>query len=383
MRVPNELSFVGLKLAMAAGIISVNMWGKLDEMDRRYQELQALLARPELAQDPDHLRQVGKEMASLETLVAQYRTYRAVHKELEDARSILEDNPEPDLAELAHQEVARLGAREAALQTGLQLALLPQDRHGGRDVIVEVRAGTGGEEAALFAGDLFRMYSRYAANQGGEVEVVDASPSEKGGFKEVVFEVRGRGAFRHLRHEAGVHRVQRVPATEASGRIHTSTASVAVLPQAEEVEVNINPEDLRVEFYRASGPGGQNVNKVSSAVRIIHAPTGITVQCQEDRSQFRNRQKALQVLRAKLLQLEREQQQQQLTQERRSQVGNAERAEKVRTYNFPQSRVTDHRIGLTRHNLSQVLEGGLDDLIAALEQAETQRQMEAASAPGR
>ncbi len=359
------------------------MWEKLAQMEHRYQELQGLLSQPELAQDLDQVRELGKEMASLEKVVSRYQEYLGVHKDLEDARSILNDNPEPDMAELAHQEVAQLQDREAALEAELRQALLPKDQRGERDVIVEIRAGTGGEEAALFAADLFRMYSRYAANRRWEVEVIYASPTERGGFREVVFEVRGRGAFSRLHHEAGVHRVQRVPLTEASGRIHTSTASVAVLPQAEEVEVNINQDDLRVEFYRASGPGGQNVNKVSSAVRIIHQPTGIVVQCQEERSQFRNRQSALQVLRAKLLELEREQQQQQVSQERRSQVGNAERAEKVRTYNFPQNRVSDHRIGLTLHSLTQVMEGGLDELISALEQAESQRLMEAAAAPAR
>jgi peptide chain release factor 1 len=355
------------------------MWEKLAELAHRYQELQGLLSRPELAQDPDQLRELGKEMASLERVVFPYQEYLAVQRDLEDARSILKDNPEPDMAELARQEVDQLQARNASLDAELRQALLPQDERGGRDVIMEIRSGPGGEEAALFAGDLFRMYSRYAANRRWEVEVIDASPSERGGFKEVVFEVRGRGAFRRLHHEGGVHRVQRVPLTEASGRIHTSTASVAVFPQAEEVEVNINPDDLRVEFYRASGPGGQNVNKVSSAVRIVHQPTGIVVQCQEERSQFRNRQKALEVLRAKLLQAEREQQQQQVSQERRSQVGSAERAEKVRTYNFPQNRVSDHRIGLTLHSLTQVMEGYLDELMDALEQAENQRLMEAAA----
>ena len=360
--------------------MTMEMLEKLAEFENRYQELQRLLGTPEVAQDPDRVRDLGKEMASLERVVGRYQEYMSVLKDLEDARSILDDDPEPDMVELALQEVAKLEDTQAALEAELMQALLPRDERGERNVIMEIRAGTGGEEAALFAGDLFRAYSRYAANHRWGVEVIDASPSERGGFKEVVFEVRGRGAFRNLHHEAGVHRVQRVPLTEASGRIHTSTASVAVLPEAQEVEVDIKPEDIRVEFYRASGPGGQNVNKVSSAVRMIHQPTGIVVQCQEERSQFRNRQSALQVLRAKLLQLEREQQQQQVTKERRSQVGSAERAEKVRTYNFPQNRISDHRIGLTMHSLTQVMEGNLDELISALEQAETQRQMEAVTA---
>jgi len=277
---------------------------------------------------------------------------------------------------LAKQEIEELKKRRDELMHELRLALLPQDPNLNKDAIVEIRAGTGGEEAALFAADLFRMYTRYAQTKGWGVEIIDSSQSDRGGFKEIIFEVTGKNAFSRLKHERGVHRVQRVPVTEAGGRIHTSTATVAVLPEAEEVEVNIKPDDLKVDIFHSGGPGGQNVNKVATAVRLVHIPSGIMVVCQDDRSQLRNRTKAMTVLRARLLDREQHKQQEEITRERRSQVGGAERAEKVRTYNFPQNRITDHRIGLSLHNLPAVLQGELDEFIDALAINERARQLE-------
>jgi len=274
------------------------------------------------------------------------------------------------------QEIEKLKSRQQSLQEELKLALVPKDPYESKNVIMEIRAGTGGDEAALFASDLFRMYSRYAQKKGWQVEVIDLNETGVGGIKEVIFEIRGKGAFSRFKHERGVHRVQRVPVTEASGRLHTSTATVAVLPEAEEVDIYINPEDLRIDIFHASGAGGQNVNKVSTAVRITHFPSGIVSVCQDERSQLRNRQKAMAVLRSRLLDQKTRKQQDEMIQERRSQVGTGDRSEKIRTFNFPQDRVTDHRIGLTLHNLPKLLEGELDPLIDALNAAEQAKQLE-------
>jgi len=274
------------------------------------------------------------------------------------------------------QEIEKLNSHQQSLLEELRLALVPKDPFESKNVIMEIRAGTGGDEAALFAADLFRMYSRYAQKKGWQVEVIDLNETGVGGIKEVIFEVRGKGAFSRFKHERGVHRVQRVPVTEASGRLHTSTATVAVLPEAEEVDIYINPEDLRIDIFHASGAGGQNVNKVSTAVRITHFPSGIVSVCQDERSQLRNRQKAMAVLRSRLLDQKTRKQQDEMIQERRSQVGTGDRSEKIRTFNFPQDRVTDHRIGLTLHNLPKLLEGELDPLIDALNSAEQAKQLE-------
>jgi len=354
---------------------------RLEELVARYQELERLMAQPEVATNYARLQELGKERASLEEVVSLYRRYRAVEKELAGARSLAEDSAEPELQELARQEVASLKANREEVERQLRLALLSKDPNDERSVIVEVRAGTGGMEASLFAADLHRMYTRYALSRGWEVELVDSSPSELGGFKEVVFEVQGEGAYSRLKYERGVHRVQRIPVTEASGRIHTSTATVAVLPEPDEVEVSINPDDLRVDIFHAGGHGGQNVNKVATAVRIVHEPTGIVAVCQDERSQLRNRQKAMAVLRARLYETERQRQEKEITQARRAQVGSGERAEKVRTYNFPQDRVTDHRIGLTVHSLERLLGGELDGIVDALVSAEEARRLEEALAP--
>lgn len=352
------------------------MIDKLDQVEKRYEELTSLLGQPEVATDLARVQSLARERAGLEKLVEKYREYKATIKSLGETEAMLGDGLEPDMVALVKQEIEKLRSRQEELQGELRLALVPKDPRDEKGVIVEIRAGTGGDEAGLFAADLYRMYSRYAQSKGWEVEVIDSSDGALGGFKEIIFEVKGKGAFSRLKYESGVHRVQRVPATEASGRIHTSTATVVVLPAVEETELHIAPDDLKVEFFRARGAGGQNVNKLSTAVRITHLPTGITASCQDERSQIRNRMKAMVVLRARLLDKEQSKQQEELTQERRSQVGTGDRAEKIRTYNFPQDRLTDHRLDLSVHNLPRILQGEIDGLIDALasnEQAASER----------
>ena len=348
------------------------MLERLRSLSERFAEIEDLLARPEIATDPARLQELAKERSSLEDVVGLYERYERVARQLEDARAMLDESGDDDLKALAQDEVYSLERQRDELESRMRLALLPKDRNDEKDVIVEIRAGTGGEEAALFAGDLYRMYARYAQAKGWGVDVIDSNPTGIGGFKEVVFEVKGRGAFSRLKHESGGHRVQRVPTTETQGRIHTSAATVAVLPEAEEVDVEIDPNDLRIDIFHASGHGGQNVQKVATAVRIIHNPTGIVAVCQDERSQLKNRQRAMGVLRARLLDREVSRQQEEMAASRRSQVGSGDRSEKVRTYNFPQNRVTDHRIGVTSHNLERILLGELDEFInelAAREQA--------------
>ncbi|PZN04405.1 MAG: peptide chain release factor 1, partial [Bacillota bacterium] len=309
---------------------------------------------------------LAQERGELEPLVEAYRRWQAVHADLEAARALLRETDDPEERTYLSGEVERLEAERQELERTLRRLLLPRDPRDGRDVIMEIRAGAGGEEAALFAGDLFRMYQRYAERQGWRTEVMAATESDLGGFKEVIFAVSGRGAFSRLKYESGVHRVQRVPVTEAGGRIHTSTATVAVLPEAEEVEVQIDPDDLEIDTFAASGPGGQHVNKTESAVRITHKPTGIVVTCQDERSQHKNRARAMKILRARLLDHYTRRQQEELSQQRRSQVGTGERSEKIRTYNFRENRVTDHRIGLTLYRLQEIMDGDLDELLDAL-----------------
>ena len=337
-----------------------------------------MIARPEVALDPRRLQELARERASLEEAVPRYRQYKAASRELSDLEALLSGDVEPEMADLARQERDALKQRCAELMGKLRLSLLPRDPNEGRDVIMEIRAGAGGEEASLFAADLFRMYSRYAQAKGWRVSLIDSSQSGIGGFKEIIFEVSGKSAFSKLKYERGVHRVQRVPVTESSGRIHTSTATVAVLPEADEIELKINPDDLKIDFFRSSGAGGQNVNKLTTAVRITHLPTGITATCQDERSQLRNKTKAMAVLRARLLAVEQQKQSQTIEKERRTQVGTGMRAEKIRTYNFPQERVTDHRINTTFHNLSRILHGELDELIEALSTREQLEQLETA-----
>ncbi len=352
------------------------MMTQLDKIEKRYQEIDAKLARPEVATDLDQVQALAKERAAIENTVKLYRKYRTARKSLEQTRAMLDDKLDEEMAALARQEIVSLEAELERLNGELRLALLPKDPNDEKDIIVEIRAGTGGDEAALFAADLYRMYSRYALGRGWKIDVISLSEGAGGGFKEIIFEIRGQGAFSRLKYERGVHRVQRVPVTEASGRIHTSTATVAVLPRAEEVDIDINPDDLRIDVFHSGGAGGQNVNKVATAIRVTHLPTGMVVTCQDERSQLQNKIKALSVLRTRLLDIERQKQEAQITSDRRSQVGTGERAEKIRTYNYPQDRVSDHRIDMSLHNLPKIMDGALDELIDALATSEQARQLE-------
>jgi peptide chain release factor 1 len=354
------------------------MFEKLELIQKRYDEVSRLLAREDVATDPKRLQELSKEKAEIEDIVSTYQQYKTKGKELAELEALVNSHDEAEMMALVKEEMNKLRKEQSDLLDRLKLSLIPKDPASDRDVIVEIRAGAGGDEASLFAADLFRMYSRYAQAKGWQTAIIDSNQSERGGFKELIFEIKGKGAFSRLKHERGVHRVQRVPVTEASGRIHTSTATVAVLPEAEEIELNINPDDLKMEFFHSRGAGGQNVNKVTTAVRITHLPTGVMASCQDERSQVRNRMKAMAVLRARLLDLEQSKQSESIDKERRLQVGSGQRAEKVRTYNFPQNRVTDHRIGSSFHNLQQILDGELDEIIDALSSKEQVEQLEAA-----
>ncbi len=338
---------------------------RLAEAETRHTELGRLMSTPEAAADRNAIAEYGRELARLQPIVDAFRAWRAVEDELAAAAGMTRD-ADPDVRQLARDEVDRLEARREELSAELRALLVPRDPNDDKDVILEVRAGAGGDEAALFAADLFRMYARYADRMRWQVELLASSEGASGGFKEVIAEVHGRGAYSRLKYESGVHRVQRVPVTEASGRIHTSTATVSVLPEADEIEVGIDEKELRIDVYRSSGPGGQSVNTTDSAVRVTHLPTGIVVAIQDEKSQHKNKAKALAVLRARLLELERQRQAEERGEARRLQVGAGERAEKIRTYNFPDDRVTDHRIGLTVHNLPGLLEGDLDRVIEPL-----------------
>ncbi len=340
---------------------------RLEDLINRYEEIERLMADPAVATDHQRLAELAQEQAELRPLVEAYQRYKEVEARLAEARQLLDDE---ELADLAKEEVRQLEEERARLEQQIKLLLLPKDPNDERNVIMEIRAGAGGEEAALFAADLARMYMRYAEEKGWKTEILSSNPTGLGGYKEIIFLVKGKGAYSRLKYESGVHRVQRVPETEASGRIHTSTATVAVLPEMEDVEVHIDPKDLRIETFRASGAGGQHVNRTDSAVRITHLPTGLVVSCQDARSQHQNREKAMQILRARLYALEQERLQRELGEQRRTQVGTGERSEKIRTYNFPQNRVTDHRIGLTLYRLQDVLDGDLDEIIDALTTAD-------------
>jgi len=342
------------------------MLDQLDRIEKRYQEIEREIAMPEVASDLKRLQALAQERAGIEDAVTKYRQYKATSRSLEETKAMLTGELDADMVALVKQEIESLESKLDHLFQELKFALLPKDASEGRDIIMEIRAGAGGEEAGQFAADLFRMYSRYAQSKGWGVDVINVNETDIGSFKEIIFEIKGKGAFSRLRYERGVHRVQRVPVTESASRIHTSTATVAVLPEADEVEVSINPDDLKVDIFHSRGAGGQNVNKVATAVRITHLPTGVVATCQDERSQLRNRTKAMAVLRARLLDIEQRKQEEAVTRERRSQVGTGDRAERIRTYNFPQDRVTDHRIGLTLHNLPRILDGGLDELIDAL-----------------
>jgi len=352
------------------------MLDRLERIEKRYQELDKQMVMSELASDLKQLQALAKERAGIEDLVAKYRECKATSRSLEETKAMLGDGLDEDMLALVKQEIESLESKLDYLLQELKLALLPKDPSDEKDIIVEIRAGAGGDEAALFAADLFRMYSRYAQAKGWKVDIISFNESGIGGFKEIIFEIKGGGAFSRLKYESGVHRVQRVPTTESSGRIHTSTATVAVLPEAEEVDISINPAELKTDIFHSGGAGGQNVNKVATAVRITHLPTGMVVTCQDERSQLQNKIRAMSVLRARLLDIEQRKQEEEITRERRSQVGTGDRAEKIRTYNFPQDRVTDHRINLTLHNLPRILAGELDELIDTLATSHQAKQLE-------
>ncbi len=341
------------------------MLNKLEEVVDRFREVEGLLSDPTVVNNQNRYRALTKEHAELIDVVSSYNRYCQVRQEISGSQELLKDQ-DPDVREMASAEVTELEAEKSTLEAQLKLMLLPKDPNDSRNVILEVRAGTGGDEAALFAGDLFRMYTRYAENQGWKVELLSSAESEAGGFKEVIAMITGNGAYSRFKYESGTHRVQRVPETEAQGRIHTSACTVAVLPEAEDVEVDIDPSDLRIDLFRASGAGGQHVNKTESAVRITHIPTGVVVSCQDEKSQHKNKAKAMKVLQSRLLDAMQAEQQAKMAADRKSQVGSGDRSERIRTYNFPQGRCTDHRVGLTLYKLEAIMQGDLDEVIETL-----------------
>ena len=343
------------------------MFSRLEIFDKRYNELEKRMYEPDVVSDPETYRKVMQEYASIEPVVKKYREYLAAQQTIDDSLMILEDpSSDDELRELASAELDEAKRSLPALEEELKILLLPKDPNDERNVIVEIRGGTGGEESSLFAYDLFRMYSMYAERKGYKIEVVSLNETGLGGYKEVSFIVSGAGAYSRFKFESGTHRVQRVPQTESSGRIHTSAATVAVLPEADDVEVDINPNDLEIDTFRSSGAGGQHINKTSSAIRITHKPTGLVVECQDERSQYKNKDKAMKVLKSRLLKMEQDKQNEAIASDRRSQVGSGDRSEKIRTYNFPQGRVTDHRIKLTIYKIDQVLDGDLDEILDSL-----------------
>ena len=355
------------------------MLEKLSTIEQRYEEINQLMADPDVSTDYSRVQRLAKEQSSIRQLVELSREHRKVIRELGDVTSILRQESDQELIEMAKEERTQLEKRKQQLEDELRVALLPKDPNDGKNVIMEVRAGAGGDEAGLFAADLFRLYSRYSQRNGWKLEVIDANETGLGAIKEITFQIRGEGAYSRLKHESGGHRVQRIPVTESGGRIHTSAATVAVLPEAEEVDVEIRPEDLKIDVFRASGHGGQNVQKVETAIRITHLPTGIVATCQDESSQLKNREKAMSVLRSRVLAQEVERQQAELSETRRSQIGSGDRSDRVRTYNFPQSRVTDHRSNVSSYNLAQVLDGDIDQFIDAMIDLDQARQLEAVS----
>ena len=353
------------------------MLEKLYEIERKYDELTELLSDPEIISNQSEWQKYAKAQSGMTNLVAVFREYQVVKHELEETEALLREKLDPDMQEMAEQEREQLQSQSQELEEQIRVLLLPKDPLDEKNVIMEIRAGAGGDEAALFAGDLYRMYTRYAEGQGWKTEVLSASYSDMGGYKEIIVLMEGHGAYSKLKFESGVHRVQRIPATESGGRIHTSTATVAVLPEAEEVEVSISPNDLRIDIYCSSGPGGQCVNTTQSAVRITHLPTGIIATCQDEKSQLKNKEKALRVLRARILEKAQEEASGEQASERRSQVGTGDRSERIRTFNFPQGRVTDHRIGLTLHRLESILTGDLGEIIQALNSSDQAERLKA------
>lgn len=351
---------------------------KLARLEERYRELEQLLSDPKILEQRAAWQQYSRELAGLSQIVEMYRRYKNIAAEIKDARELLNEKNEDEMMEYLAEEIRNLTRENEEIEARLKELLLPRDPFDEKNVFLEIRAGTGGEEAALFAADLLRMYSRYAEQKGWKVEVVDAHPTDIGGFKEVIIGVEGKGAYSRLKFESGAHRVQRIPTTESGGRIHTSAATVAVLPEAEEVEVEINPQDLRIDTFCSTGPGGQSVNTTQSAVRVTHLPTGLVVSCQDEKSQLKNKEKALRVLRSRLMDKYISEQEAEVAQTRRSLIGSGDRSERIRTYNFPQNRVTDHRIGLTLRKLELVLTGELDEIIEQLAASARAEQMQAA-----
>lgn len=336
---------------------------KLEELEKKYEIIEQKLYDPNIIQNKEEYTRLVKEKSELEDIVTHFRELKKIMKEIINNKELLND---PDFKELALEEIKQLEKKKEKLEERIKLLLLPKDPYDGKDILLEIRAGTGGEEATLFAAELFRMYARFAEKKGWQLEVISKSESATGGFKEIISVIRGKNVYSYLKYESGVHRVQRVPVTESQGRIHTSAATVAVLPEADEIDIKIDEKDIEVEIMRSTGHGGQSVNTTDSAVRITHKPTGIVVKCQDERSQHKNKARALKILRARLLELERKKQQEEIAKQRKEQVKSGDRSEKIRTYNFPQDRVTDHRIGLTLHNIQSIMDGELDELIDSL-----------------
>jgi peptide chain release factor 1 len=354
------------------------MFDKLEDVERRFLEIESKLADPEFGNKPAEFRRLSQEHAELKEVVEEYRRYRTMSRELKENKALLAEK-DAEIVEMAKEEIKRLEPEVETATKRLQILLLPRDPNDAKNVVLEIRAGAGGDEAALFVAELFRLYQRYLERSGFRLDLLSANPTGIGGFKEIIVEVTGTNVYQRLKFEGGVHRVQRVPATEAQGRIHTSTVTVAVMPEAEEVDVTINPVDLRIDVFRAGGKGGQGVNTTDSAVRITHNPSGVVVVCQDERSQIKNKDKAMKILRSRLYDLEREKAEKATSDQRKSMVGTGDRSERIRTYNFPQARLTDHRIGLTLYNLADVMEGHIDEIINGLQ---NHYQMEALKAQG-
>ncbi|OZU88456.1 peptide chain release factor 1 [Virgibacillus indicus] len=352
------------------------MLDRLQTLEDRYNKLNEMLSDPEIISDTNKLREYSKEQSGLEDVVQEYREYKDVNAQLKDAKEMLEDNLDDDMYEMVKAEISELSQSKEDLEAKMKILLLPKDPNDDKNVFMEIRGAAGGDEAALFAGDLYRMYSRYAENQGWKTDIMEAHSTGVGGYKEIIFMINGNGAYSKLKYENGAHRVQRVPETESGGRIHTSTATVAVLPEAEEVEIDIHEKDIRVDTFASSGPGGQSVNTTMSAVRLTHEPTGIVVSIQDEKSQIKNKEKAMKVLRARIYDKYQQEAQAEYDETRKSAVGTGDRSERIRTYNFPQNRVTDHRIGLTIQKLDQILQGKLDEFIDALLVEEQTKKLE-------
>lgn len=353
------------------------MFKKIEIFSKRYDELNNRLYDPSVAADPNEYSKVMKEVKSIEAIVLKYREYKEILKAMDEAREIIEDSSsDKDFREMAMAEIDDCKEKLPEITEELKILLLPKDPNDSRNVIMEIRGGAGGEEAALFCGVLYRMYSMFAEKQGYKTEIINANETELGGFKEISFMINGEGAYSKLKFESGVHRVQRVPETESQGRIHTSTVTVAVLPEAEDVELEINPADLQIDTFRSSGAGGQHINKTESAIRITHIPTGVVVECQDERSQYKNKDKAMKVLKSRLLQAKREEQEDSIAAERKQQVGTGDRSERIRTYNYPQGRVTDHRIGLTLYKIDDILNGNIEEIVDALIAAHRAKQLQ-------